>query len=166
MGNPFATNGIKTLEHDVQDISGFIAIDGAKNVIGKIPVLAAPGAGPYSRCKGLDKAIGMAGAVVTQPYISTGLYRFTLDEPWIGLIGAEVTLLDQGAVAIPTWTIKANVRATQTAADAGRVPGTDPTIAIQTIELRFRLASSGALTDIAVSTGFWLRLLLLRSAVP
>src|SRR6185437_8029058 len=106
----------------------------------------------------LDKAIGFAGAVVTQPYTSTGLYKFLLDEPWIALLDWDVNLIDQGAVAIPVPVLKANVRANTTSADAGRVPGTDPAVAAQTIELRFRSAAAGALTDIAVSTGFWLRL--------
>lgn len=170
MGNPFATPFVKQLEHDVQLIEGFIAIDGSHNVIGQAPVSAPVGAGPYSLCKGLMKSVGIAGAVVTQPYQSTGFYQFTLDEPWTALLGFQLTLYDQGAVALPGWGIKANVKGvTTTGANGGRAngvdPGTDGTITAQTLQIKFRTVSSGALVDLAVSTGFWMRLLLKRSVI-
>lgn len=153
------------LEHDVTLVQGFIAIDGAHNVIGQAPVVAPIGSGPYSQCKGLLNAVGIAGAVVTQPYQSTGFYQFTLDAPWMALLNWNVELLDQGAVAQPSWGMKANVRGNTTSADAGVQPGTDPTIAAQTIQLKFRTGSSGALVDLTVSTGFWIQLWLKRSAI-
>ena len=171
MGNPFGTAfARKHLEHDVQDIFGFIALDGSSNVIGQAPVAAPVGAGPYSLCKGLMKSVGIAGAVVTQPHTSTGLYTFILDEPWVALLGVNVTLLDPGAAALPMWSCKANVRnATTTGPNGGRPngadPGTDSTIAAQNVQIRFRTVATGALIDPTVSTGFWLSLLLKRTAV-
>lgn len=165
MGNPFGSANLVHLEHDVTIIEGFIAIDGLHNVIGQAPTAAPLGSGPYSLCKGLMKSVGIAGAVVTQPYQSTGFYQFTLDEPWNCLLGYNVDLYEQGAVAIPNWGINANVRANTTSADAGVRPGTNPAIAAQTIQLKFRNASSGAAADITASTGFWLQLVLKRTAI-
>jgi hypothetical protein len=116
-------------------------------------------------CKGLTKAIGIAGAVKTQPYQSTGFYQFTLDKPWFALLHASVVLLDQGANACPVACINANVRNNTTGADAGVQPGTDPTIAAQIVNVKFRLPTTGALTDLQVSTGFWLFLFFKRTAI-
>lgn len=161
---------VKNAEHDIVLVAGFIALDGSSNVIGQAPVSASVGAGPYSICKGLLKNVGIAGAVVYQPHISAGLYTFILDEAWMCLLGADVTLVDQGAVALVQPSVKANVRATQvTGANGGKPngadPGTDPTILPQNVQVRFRTAAAGVLTDPAVSTGFWLKLLLKRSGI-
>src|SRR5215472_3504051 len=118
-GNNTTSPFVKHLERDVQLIAGFIALDGSSNVIGVAPPLAPPGSGPYTLCKGLTKAIGTAGAVVTQPHTSTGLYTFTLDEAWTALLGARVILLDPGAVALPTPTVTANVMAGTTVGPNG-----------------------------------------------
>jgi hypothetical protein len=165
MGNPLASIQFKHLEHDVQLLSGFIALDGASNVIGQAPVSAPVGAGPYSLCKGLMKSVGIAGAVVTQPHQSTGLYQFTLDEPWMALLWAHVTLFDPGAAALPVATVRANVRGNTTGPRAGVDPGTETTLLAQTVYVRFRTPATGALIDPAVSTGFWLNLLLKRTAI-
>lgn len=162
---------VSHLEHDVCIRAGFIALDGSSNVIGQAPVSAPVGAGPYSLCKGLLKNVGIAGAVVYQPHISTGLYTFVLDEPWMALLGVEVTLLDQGTVTGVQVSCKANVRATQVAGPNGGKPngadpGTDPTIAAQNVQIRFRASiAGGALVDPVASTGFWIKLLLKRSAI-
>ncbi len=165
-GNNVSTPSVKHLEHDVFDIFGFIAIDGSHNVVGQMPNTPPIATQVYSRCKGLLKSVGIAGAVVTQPYQSTGFYQFTLDEPWFALLDWDVSPLDQGAVALPSPSIKANVRANTNGYLAGIMPGTDTSIAAQTVQLRFRLPTTGALTDLAVSTGFWIRLRLLRTGTP
>lgn len=170
MGNPLTTNGIGHYEHDVRLLTGFIALDGASNVIGQAPVSAPVGAGPYSLLKGLMKSVGIAGAVVTQPHTSTGLYTFLLDEPWVALLDWKVSLLDPGAVAIPAATVTANVRGSQTTgpnagSPNGADPGTDPTIAAQTVQVRFRTVATGALIDPTVSKGFWLSLLMKRTII-
>lgn len=170
-GNNIASPFVKHLEHDVQLLSGFIALDGSSNVIGQAPVAAAVGAGPYSLCKGLLKNVGIAGAVVYQPHTTTGTYIFVLDEAWMALLDWRVGLLDQGAVTGVQASCKANVRGTQvTGPNGGKPngadPGTDPTIAAQNVQIRFRASiAGGALVDPVVSTGFWLSLLLKRSAI-
>lgn len=170
-GNRIYTEFVKHSEHDVVEIFGFIALDGSSNVIGQAPTSAPVGAGPYTLCKGLCNAIGIAGAVVTQPHTSTGLYTFTLDEAWMALLDWDVGMLDQGAVTGVQASCKANVRGTQvTGPNGGRPngadPGTDPTIAPQNVQIRFRASiAGGALVDPQPSTGFWLRLLLKRSGI-
>jgi hypothetical protein len=166
MGNPLATGFVKTLEHDVQLVEGFIAIDGAANVIGLAPTAAPVGAGPYTLCKGLSNAIGIAGAVVTQPRQSAGFYQFTLDEPWQALLDGQATLYDQGAVVQLIPSVKANVRNNTTGPRAGVDPGTETGLgASRIVQVRFRHPTTGALTDLAANTGFWLRLMLKRTAV-
>jgi hypothetical protein len=173
MGENLASPFVKHLEHDVQLISGFIALDGSSNVIGVAPVAASTpvGAGPYSMCKGLLGNVGFAGAVVYQPHISAGLYTFVLDKAWMALLDARVTLLDQGLVTGIQPSVKANVRATTSVGANGGYPngadpGTDPTIAAQNVQVRFRASiAGGALVDPVASTGFWLSLLLKRTAV-
>lgn len=165
MGNQLGAANVVHLEHGCTLIEGFIALDGSSNVIGIAPTAAPPGAGPYTVCKGLTSALGVAGAVVNQPHISTGLYEFTLDQPFMALLNADVTLLDAGAVAYPNSTFKANVRANTTGPRAGIDPGTDPTLTPLTIYLRFRTASSGALADPPASSGFWLQLFLKNTGI-
>lgn len=167
----FASPFIKHLEHDVQLIAGFIAIDGSSNVIGTAPTAASTpvGAGPYSLCKGLLGNVGPAGAVVYQPHTATGVYTFVLDKAWYALLAADITLLDPGAVALPGWTVTANVRAsTATGPNGGRPNGADPgtsaAIAAQNVIVRFRTVATGAAVDPTVSTGFWIKLLLKRTA--
>ena len=164
--NPF----VKHLERDVQLVAGFIALDGSSNVIGIAPTTAPVGTGPYTMCKGLAKAIGVAGAVIKQPHTATGTYVFTLDEAWMALLGARVTLLDPGAVALPAATVTANVMASTAVGPNGGYgngvnPGTSASITAQTVNVFFRTVATGALIDPTVSTGFWLELLLKRSGV-
>lgn len=167
MGNPFATGFVKHLEHDIQALYAFFALDGSSNVIGQAPTNAPVGTGPYSLCKGMGKALGIAGAVVTQPHTSTGLYTFSLDEPWQALIGVDLGFFDQGAVQQLTWSCRANVRSNTTGPRAGVDPGTETGLGVnQAVQIRFRTnIAGGALTDPAVSTGFWLALILKRTAI-
>lgn len=169
MGNPFASTINKTLEHDVQEICAFFALDGSSNVIGQMPTNAPPGTGPYSLCKGFGKALGIAGAVVTQPHTGAGTYLFTLDEPWICLVNAGVTLIDQGAVAAVNSFVDANVRANNNGTGVmanGVMPGTNSAIANLGVRVLFRSAGAGALTNPVASTGFWLYLQLKRTGIP
>src|SRR5271170_6798967 len=168
MGNPLGNyKGIQTLEHDVTEIQGFIALDGSSNVIGTLPTNAAPGTGFYTRLLGLQRAIGIAGAIKTQPHQSAGLYYFTLDEAWNALLDWSVEMYDQGAVAQLTPSVIANVRANVNGPYAGNLPGTNTGLtnpAIQIVQVRFRIAA-GTLTDPVASTGFWMKLKLMRTAV-
>lgn len=162
MGNPQGSF-TRNFEHDVQEILAFIALDGSSNVIGLAPTAAPVGAGPYTLAKGLSKAIGIAGAVVTQPHDATGEYVFTLDEPWQALIGAVVTPTDSAAATLDA-SVDANVRANTTGVRAGVDPGTNTSLTAQTVRVRFR-TSAGTLTDPPANTGFWLRLALKRTAI-
>ncbi len=186
MGNPFGTAFVKHNEHDVQLVMGFIAIDSSSNVIGMCPTAAAPGAGPYSLCKGVTKSIGVAGAVITQPHqgVGTGTYVFTLDEPWGCLLYANATLIDPSA-ANPAETqvvpiqgyaplnpyFRANVRNStnnnNTMRNLGVDPGTDPNLTAQTVTCYWRVASdgNGTLADPPPNSGWWMLLLLKRTAI-
>ena len=165
MGNPMGSRAQFHLEHNIYVLSGLIAIDGSSNVIGGIPTATPPGAGPYTVCKGIQKALGPAGGIITQPHTATGTYIFTLDEPWFSLLDYDVAFLDQGAVAQSSPSLQANVRANTTAADAGQQPGTDPTLTAQTLKFRFRHQTTGALQDPVASTGFWIRVVLKNTAI-
>jgi hypothetical protein len=163
VGNPFGNRAGGNLENETYDIFAFIALDGSSNVIGFAPTTSPPtAAGPYSRVRGLGKSIGQAGAVITQPHTSAGVYLFTLDEPWFGMVGAGVQLIDQGAVAAVNAFVDANVGPNLL---GGAFPGNNPALAAQTVRVRFRTASAGALADPVASTGFWLWLELKRTGV-
>ena len=162
MGNVLTSN-TRNLEHDVVEILGYIALDGSSNVIGKAPTATPVGAGPYTRAKGLDNAIGFAGAVAAQPHDSTGEYVFTLDQPWVALIGVEVTPNDSASATLDA-SCDANVRANTTGPRAGADPGTNTSLTVQTVRIRFR-NSAGTLTDPPANGGFWLRLVLKRDAI-
>jgi hypothetical protein len=170
-GNVLAQANIMQLEHDAIVMNWFIALDASSNVLPIAPTNAPAGAGPYTLAKGCGVSIG-AGTILHQPHISTGLYEFTLDQPWAALLNISLTLYDQGAVACPVWSGRANVRASQNASSAisnpraGVDPGTDTTLLAQTIYIRFRTASTGALVDPAASTGFWLQVWLKRTFIP
>ena len=170
-GNVLGSDHIIHLEHDVTVLNWFIALDGSSNVLPVAPTNSPAGAGPYTLIKGAGVALG-AGTVVNQPHISTGLYEFTLDQPWAALLNVSLTLYDQGAVACPVWSARANVRASKLASSAisnpraGVDPGTDTTLIAQTIYIRFRSAASGNLADPAASTGFWLQIWLKRTFIP
>jgi hypothetical protein len=164
MGNPMGTRAIFHLEHNLYVMTGFIALAANSDVIGSIPTATPPGAGPYTSMKGIQKALGVAGSVITQPHMATGVYSFTLDEPWFACYGAWAQPIDQGAVSTIDPGIDINVRNSTTAPDAGQVPGTNPAIAAQTVRIRWR-TSAGTLADPAASTGFWLTLLLKNTAI-
>jgi hypothetical protein len=153
MGNVLSNRADSGLENETLTISCYIALDGSSNVIGYAPTASPPGlVGPYTRAYGVQKAIGPAGAIITQPHTSTGLYTFTLDEPWYAAHEAWVQQTDQGAVASLTPYIDLNVTANQL---GGAFPGCNPAIAPQTILIHFRAAASGAPTNPAVNTAFW-----------
>ena len=161
MGNPFSNRADGSLENESLAISCYIALDGAANVIGYAPT-ASPATlvGPYTRAKGAQKAIGPAGGVITQPHTAAGTYIFNLDEPWFAATEAWVQLVDQGAVAGLSWYIDANVGPNTL---GGAWPGNNPALAAQTVRIRFRSASAGALTDPVASTGFYFGLKLKRT---
>jgi hypothetical protein len=160
MGNPLANRADQSLENECCVISAFIALDGSSNVIGYKPTTSPPtAAGPYTRGVGLQRAIGQAGSVATQPHTATGTYTFTLDEPWLGGIEAWVQQTDPGAVASLGAYVDANVSGSTS---GGANPGCNPALAVQTIRVRFRNSSTGALTDPAANTGFWLGIKLKR----
>jgi hypothetical protein len=172
MGAPFSNySGIATLENEGLELSGFISLDASSNVQGYLPTTSAyslAGASnsqPYTRMKGLQKAIGQYGAVVTQPHTATGVYTFTLDDPWFGCLEAWVQLIDQGAVSTIAGFVDVNATGTTGSSSYGFFPGQNQSLAAQTVRVRFRAASGGALTDPAASTGFFMGLLLKRTAV-
>lgn len=160
MGNPLGFQADKSLEGESYALSAFIALDGSSNVIGFAPT-ASPFniAGPYTRAKGVQKAIGPAGGIITQPHSSAGVYLFTLDEAWFAGTEAWVQLLDQGAVAQLNTMIDANVTSGQA---LGYFPGQEPALTAQTIRIRFRI-NAGTLTDPVASTGFYFGMKLKRN---
>lgn len=163
MGNRLLYQADKSFEGESVSISAFIALDGSSNVIGYAPTASIPtAAGPYTRALGLQKSIGPAGGIITQPHTGTGVYVFTLDDPWYGAIEGWVQQIDPGAVNLVTPYVDANVGAAQV---LGAFPGNNPALAAQTVRVRFR-GTTGTLTDPAASTGFWLGLKLRRSGVP
>jgi len=164
MGNPFSSQVLAHLEHDAVQVNGFVALDGSSNVIGYAPTT--PGGivltNSYTRCKGLQKSLGPAGALLYQPHTGTGLYVFTLDEPWFALLDGGITFTDQGAVAPLATYIDANV--TNQTANIGFMPGNEVALGVSTVKCTFR-NTSGTLTNPVASTGFWLNLTLMRSGI-
>jgi hypothetical protein len=162
MGNPLSSRADGSLENESLALSAFIALDGASNVIGFMPT-ATPASvvGPYTRAKGLQKAIGPAGGIIIQPHTATGVYIFTLDEPWFAATEAWVQLVDQGAVAQLNAAVDANVGPNT---NGGAWPGNNPALAAQTVRVRFRI-NAGTLADPVANTGFWLGLKLKRTGV-
>jgi len=160
VGNPLGYQADKSLEGESFTISAFVALDGSSNVIGFAPTATVPtAAGPYTRGKGLQKAIGPSGAIVTQPHTTGGTYVFTLDDPWLAGIEGWVQQTDPGAVANLNSFVDANVGPNTS---GGANPGNNPALAAQTVRVRFR-NNAGTLTDPAANTGFWLGLKLKRS---
>jgi len=125
------------------------------------PFRAPVGTGPNTVGKGLTASIGVS--VTTQPHTATGEYKFTLDQPWQALLGAFVTLKDSASATLDPF-VDANVRANNSGARMGVDPGTDTTIANQTVRIRFR-NSGGTLADPPANGGFWVTLVLKRTAV-
>ena len=168
MGNPLGSRVDGTLEYESFMLSGFIALDGSSNVIGFKPTatppnLAGPGNNlPYTRCRGLQKAIGPAGGVLTQPHTGTGIYQFTLDEPWFGCLEAWVQLMDQGAVAAANYFVDVNATSQTGSTNLGFFPGQNQSLPAQTVKVTFRTAAAGALVNPVVNTGFWIGLKLKR----
>lgn len=170
MGSPLGNyKGIEILDGDTCLISGFIAIDGAANVIGYAPSVGANPSGPYTMCKGLMNAIGPAGSVKTQPHGTVGVYTFTLDEPWWALLMPfQPTILDGGVVSTLDATIQSNVRNTNTTQapySNGLQPGNSTSVTNKQIILTFR-SSTGTATDPPVNGGFYVGFLLKRAAKP
>jgi hypothetical protein len=160
VGNPLSNRATAGLENECLELGGFVALDGSSNVIGFQPTASPPTlAGPYTRLKGMQKSIGPAGGIITQPHTSAGVYVFTLDEPWFGALEAWVQLVDQGAVAQLNAGIDVNAGPNQL---GGAFPGNNPALAAQTVRVRFRVAA-GTLTDPVASTGFFMGLLLKRT---
>lgn len=186
MGNPFATGFIKHQEHDVELISGFIALDSSSNVLPVCSTATAPGAGPYTLCKGLTNKIGSASPVVNQPHqgVGSGIYIFTLDEPWVALLYANACIIDptaanpaenpaapiQGYAPLNPF-FRANVRYNNTSANvthpAGVDPGTDSNLTNMTVSLYWRVAAdgNGSCADPPPNSGWWMTLLLKRTAI-
>ena len=175
----FSNLFIKTLNTEVLELSGFIALDSttqgdgyADGYVLPVPPTKAGVAvvGPYTYCKGLTDSIGAQTAsgvytVTTQPWKSTGLYQFTIDNPIhaTALVGANITLTDQGAVAQPIASVDANVLGSADTTRQNVYPGCNSTIPLKTVQVKFRNASSGALVN--PINGFWMRLLLKQSDV-
>lgn len=164
MGSPLTSQIWSHYETDAVSINAFIALDGSSNVVGYAPTSAGSLnlTTAYTRAKGMQKAIGQAGAIITQPHTATGVYLFTLDEPWFGCVNAAANLIDPGAVASLTPYVDSNV--TTATSGLGWFPGQNMTLAAQTVRVRWR-NTAGALTDPTVSTGFFLTLTLKRSGV-
>lgn len=164
MGNPFSNRADASLENESVVISAYIALDGSSNVIGFMPTATVPtAAGPYTRAKGLQKAIGPAGGIITQPHQGAGNYIFTLDEFWFAAIEAWVQQGDPGAIQPLSYYIDANVGPNT---NGGAWPGNNPALAAGTVRVRFRTQAAGfALTDPAANTSFWLGLKLKRTGV-
>lgn len=162
MGNPLGYQADKSFEKEAFSLSAFFALDGSSNVIGFSPTASPPTlVGPYSRARGMQKALGPAGGVISQPHTATGTYVFLTDEPWQAATETWLQLLDQGAVAVVNYFIDVNVSANQL---GGANPGCNPAIAAQTVRVRFR-NNAGALTDPVANTGFYLGMKLLRGLV-
>jgi hypothetical protein len=163
MGSPWSTPVWTHLEGDACTINAFIAINGASDVIGYAPTT--PGAFSattlYTRGKGLQTAIGQAGAIKTQPHTGVGIYLFTLDEPWVAMLNSSANSVDPGAVAVAVPYVDANV--TTATSGLGAYPGQLMTLSPQTVRVRFRTAA-GALADPPANVGFFLCLTLKRTA--
>jgi hypothetical protein len=98
MGSPFSTQFTAQLEKDILVVDGYAALDGYSDVRGTLPTQSMPVNQSYTRLYGAQNAIGpvlaTAPQLFLQPHVSTGIYTFTLDEPWLALLGVTVT---QGA---------------------------------------------------------------------
>ncbi len=165
MGTGLTSQVYGHYENDITLIQGFVALDGAANVVGFQPTAAGAlvATTPYTRLKGAQKSIGPAGAIVLQPHTGVGTYVFTLDEPYFALMSPWAQLTDQGAVNAISPFFDANVTS-GTSAAIGTMPGNNPAITFQTIRLRWR-TGAGALVDPVVSTGFWVGFELKRSGI-
>lgn len=158
MANRKGTGFIVSYEGEIRVVAGFVALDGSSNVIGYAPTATVPSAtGPYTRLMGAQIAIGPAGGVITQPHTAAGTYIFTLDEPYMALLNADVQLTDQGAVQTLARFVDANVSGSTSG--VGKLPGNNTALAPQTVRVLFRTnAAGGALANPVASTGFWLTL--------
>lgn len=165
MGNPLGYQADKSLEGESISISALIALDGSSNVIGYLPTTSPLNFSTiFTRAKGLQRAIGQAGSIITQPHTATGVYVFTLDEPWFGAIEAWIQQVDQGAIQQVNGAVDVNVTNTTGSSNYGYFPGQDQTLAAQTVRVRFRTtAAGGALTDPPANSKFFLGLKLRRS---
>jgi hypothetical protein len=158
---PLTTRSFGNYEHDVGVILAFIQLDANSKVAACRPTDGTDvSTTTYTRALGMQKSIGN-GTIVTQPWSSAGVFLFTLDEPWIALVGADVQLIDQGAVNAVLPAVDANVTGSTT---SGEFPGNNGNLAVQTVRVRFR-STTGTLTDLIASTGYWLTLFLKRSGV-
>lgn len=170
MGNRLGANANINLEYECVVLDGFIALDASSNVIGFAPtatplVLAGPGNNlPYTRFRGLQIALGPAGGVLNQPHTGTGLYNFTLDEPWFGCLEQWIQLNDQGAVAGANYFVDVNATNTTGSTNYGWYPGQNQSLAAQTVKVTFRTAAAGALVNPVASTGWSMGLTMKRNA--
>lgn len=79
MGNALTNmKGSFQYEHEITNIYAYIALDANANVIGFVPTTSAPGAGPFTRALGMQKSIGPAGGIITQPHTSNFSNTVTL----------------------------------------------------------------------------------------
>lgn len=170
MGNRSAPRTGGDLEGNSQpvDIHGFVALDGSSNVIGFAPTasplnLAGPGNNvPYTRLRGFQNSLGPAGAIVSQPHTGTGLYVFTLDEAWFGVLEQWIQLTDQGAVAAVNYFVDSNVTGSTGSTTLGWFPGQNQSLAAQTVKVTFRTAAAGALANPVANSGFSMGLKVIR----
>lgn len=173
MGNRNAPRTDGSLEGSSQGValSGFVSLDGSSNVIGFAPTnappnLAGPGNNlPYTRMRGFQNALGPAGAIITQPHTSVGVYTFTFDEPWTYALEAWIQQIDPGAVQSLSAFLDVNCTNTTGSTLLGAYPGQNQSLAAQTVRIRFRTnVAGGALTDPAANTGFWFGMKVYRGA--
>ncbi len=164
-GNRLYSRTLGHFEKGAVIINAFIALDGSSNVVGYAPTTpgSAVATTAYSLPKGLSNALGPAGGVLNQPHTATGTYIFTLDEPWVCLLNADVMFLDQGAVNALNFFVDANV--SNQSANIGSLPGNNPALTPNTVRVRFR-GGTGTLTDPVANTGFWLQLWLKDVSTP
>lgn len=159
MASTYLKQFIKHFHDEIAAIDGYVALDGSSNVVAAFPALTMPLSGKaYTYLKGCALPV----------HTSTGTYTITLSKPWIALLDWNVKIDSDGynVTNLLTSLGGANVTGTQSSSPTtgtftfqGNLPGTDPSIAPQTIILRFTTAA-GVLTDPPANKGFHVHLLL------
>jgi hypothetical protein len=172
MANPYLYQFPKTHEPEETKIDGYWGLDGSSNILPLRPTQSRSVSGvPYTRAKGMTNSIGSGASATTQPHLSTGVYSFTLNEPWVALAGASVECGWDGYASAPLLhTVQANVTGggvdvAGSTVPTGNQPGNDPAINHQTVIVKFFNASH-VLTDPPANSGFWLSLTLLKLDTP
>jgi hypothetical protein len=85
-------------EHEVAVVYGYIALNASADVIGYLPTATAPGAGPFTRCLGVQKSIGPAGSIVLQPHANVFSNTVTLTNG-----SASITFSNAQTLPAGTW---------------------------------------------------------------